>query len=446
MNRGFNRYFIFNPVLIVRKEWFYPMLTCFERYQYYHPDKLRYYQNVKLQTLLDVARTRSVYYRDRIPVGVDLQDLPSLDYLDKEALRKHGNDILTSKTLFCRRKTTGGSTGAPVTVYKDSRAMAMELAAAYRGYGWAGIKIGDRQARFWGVPQTSFFADTRARLIDFVCNRYRVSAFGYDDDNWLRISRALHRFKPDYFYGYVSIIRDFARFVGQPGNGFKIGLQSIVTTAEVLESIDRHYISDRFGCRVFNEYGCGEVGTIAHECEEGSLHVTAENLIVEIVDKSGNPLAPGNPGEIVVTDLHNTAMPLIRYRLSDYGMISLSDCACGRGLPVLEKVYGRAYDTLVNFQGKLFHGEFFLYIMEDAKKKGLAVDGVQFVQSLDFGLTVNLVCEDWTFNPLCTYIEERLRQGFDPKIIVAFKKCKTIEREKSGKLRVVKRVAQEPLR
>ena len=119
----------------------------------------------------------------------------------------------------------------------------------------------------------------------------------------------------------------------------------------------RELIKDVFSTRVFNEYGSGELGSVAHECEEGSLHLSAENMIVEVVD-GNRPCTAGEMGELVVTELNNYAAPLIRYRTGDFASRSDKKCKCGRGLPVIEHLFGRAYDTLTNFEGKRFHGEF----------------------------------------------------------------------------------------
>src|SRR5690606_7341950 len=155
---------------------------------------------------------------------------------------------------------------------------------------------------------------------------------------------------------------------------------AIITTAEVLSESDRAVIERVFGCKVFNEYGCGEVGTIAHECKFGNLHVNSENVIVEIVDDHGEGVAIGEVGEIVVTDLVNYSMPLIRYKIKDFGAFGSDCCECGVGLPIIKEIFGREYDYLVNDIGEKFHGEFFLYIVEELARGGVVLDGVQFLQ------------------------------------------------------------------
>src|SRR5207249_28486 len=149
--------------------------------------------------------------------------------------------------------------------------------------------------------------------------------------------------------------------------------------SEVLSAHDRRLIESTFATKVFNEYGSGELGSIAHECEEGSLHISAENMIVEVLD-GDRPCQSGEVGELVVTELNNYATPLIRYRTGDFAALSRAQCKCGRTLPFIENLFGRAYDTIRNREGKLFHGEFMMYIFEEAQRRNLGINAFQVTQ------------------------------------------------------------------
>src|SRR5207249_8098782 len=119
--------------------------------------------------------------------------------------------------------------------------------------------------------------------------------------------------------------------------------KGIITTAMVLHSWQRRTIEEVFGCPVTNRYGCEEVSLIACECERHhGLHVNADGVFVEIMraDDTGaltHPTRPGEPGAVVVTDLTNRAMPIIRYQVGDVAVLSDRVCTCGRGLPLLER-------------------------------------------------------------------------------------------------------------
>lgn len=440
-DRALNRFFfkyIFYLTLKLRREWFLPELRDLQKSQYWSREQLERKQLEKLRKIVSHARENIPYYQEKIPLEINrLADIRNIPLLDKDELRNHSKEFMWNKGLHQRLKTSGGSTGAPISLLKDSSGMSQEMAATWRGYNWAGVNIGDRQARFWGLPRGTR-EKWRSRLIDFVCNRIRITAFNYDRESFEKAHQKLIRFKPDYFYGYVSIIREFAQFLEDAGKSLPV--KTVITTSEVLSDTDRELISRVFQAKVFDEYGCGEVGTIAHECELGGRHLNSENVLIEIINEKGEPVEEGTPGEIVVTDLTNFSMPLLRYRIKDWASISRGDCLCGRSLPILQKIHGRQYDSLENSLGKRFHGEFFLYIAEDAKKLGLIINGLQFTQYKDLSIEVHLVCATGQFSQISKYFDERLTSDFDRQLQYQFKQVDRIEREPSGKLRVVKKV------
>ena len=439
INSFFFKYFVYFPTTILRMEFPYFILNKLNKTQYLSKHSIHEIQFTKLSALLKHARSTTSYYKDNLPEKIDsLDDIKSLPILDKETLRGRSNQFISSKPCgLTASKTSGGSTGAPVTIIKNNFGMANEFAATWRGYEWAGVKIGDKQARFWGVPMNTK-AILKSKLIDFVTNRFRLSAFSFSDENLEQYVISLKKFKPIYFYGYVSMIKEFALFVRKNNHENSFNIKCVITTSEVLTDEDRRLISTVFRCPVFNEYGCGEIGTIAHECEKGSLHISAENVIVEILDSEGERVQPGQSGEIVVTDLVNYSMPLIRYRMRDFGCISENQCPCGRGLPVLEKIHGRSYDMLVNREGKKFHGEFFLYMIEDIKKTGVIINGYQVEQKSIDRIVISIVAEELDFEIAKKSLTLKVHDTFDRDIDIEFHKKDSIAREKSGKLRVIK--------
>jgi phenylacetate-CoA ligase len=438
-NRLFFKYGAYYPVVIASGAWTYPPLQQLRSSQYWSAGELEGLQLARLNRLLGHANEHVPYYRQWPRRLETLAELGSLPTVDKSDIRANFQAFL-SKLQPLRRtnKTSGGSTGAAVTVRKSNVSMAHELAGLWRGYEWAGIDIGHRQARFWGVAGQG--ADRlRGRIIDLIANRRRLSAFAFSEADLERYVSELERFEPHYFYGYVSMLRAFAEFVAARGYHGRLRPRAIVTTSEVLTPADRQLLAETFHCRVFNEYGCGEVGGIAHECEHGSMHVTAENMVLEILDSTGRAVPAGEPGEIVITELTNLCMPLIRYRMKDFGSISDRPCACGRSLPVLQGLYGREYDMLVNSRGERFHGELFLYMIEDLKRAGVPVSGVQFEQTSPSVLVVRLVIAEPDLTQASQALTRTLHERFDANIQVTFERVAAIQREASGKLRVVKR-------
>lgn len=436
----FFKYFVYYPVVIIRGEWIYPHYKKLMESQFYARSNIEEIQLKKVIALYAYARTNVPYYQHGFTGSISgLGDMKRVPFLEKDALRSESKELISRKPRgSVRSKTTGGSTGAAVTIYKNNYAMAEELAATWRGYSWAGVEIGDLQARFWGVPFDKK-SRLRAKLIDWVTNRIRLSAFSFSDNDIANYVVLLNKKKPIYFYGYVSMIKQLAGYLDKNNISLEFKLQAIITTSEVLSDADRKFFEHVFKCRIFNEYGCGEIGTIAHECEHGKMHITAENMIVEIVDENGDVVPAGVSGEIVVTDLTNYSMPLIRYKMRDFGVIDPELCICGRSLPVLKEVHGREYDLLLNSKGEKFHGEFFLYMIEDAKKLNLPVRGYQIEQVSLEKMIINLVVDDSIFSKVKIFLENRIKNNFDASIEVVFNKVSLIKREASGKLRVIKR-------
>lgn len=440
-NKFFFKYFVYCPVVFVRGEWFFSYFDKLRASQYSEIETIENLQLEKLNKLISHARETVPFYKDLPSKGLsNLAEIQQLPFLEKDDLRTNSRNLCSSKKgLKPRFKTTGGSTGAAVSIRKSADGMAQELAATWRGYAWAGIDIGDKQARFWGVPHGGR-ARFRAKLIDFIANRKRLSAFSFSDVDLAKYVKSLEEFNPAYFYGYASMIRQFAEYVEKNNSSGRIRPRAVITTAEVLSEKDRETIERVFNCKVYNEYGCGEVGTIAHECKCGNLHVSSENLIVEVLNEKGENAKPGEIGEIVITDLSNYSMPLIRYRIKDFCKLESPDfiCGCGVKLPVIKEIVGREYDYLVDSKDNKFHGEFFLYMVEDLLSLGHKVNGIQFVQKKDLSICVNIVTDsNFDFGD---YFESRIQDLMGSDIVVGVKGVACIDRESSGKLRVVKRL------
>ena len=433
------KYLVYYPVTLLRGEYPGRALKKLIKSQYYDSTKIIYQQEKDFLRLIAHAKKTTTYYKKTIPNDISsLDKIINIPLLDKSLIRNDASSFISHK--FCgltRSKTTGGSTGAPVTIVKNNFGMAKELAATWRGYTWANIQIGDKQARFWGVPMEKR-ARLRARIIDFVANRIRLSAFSFSEKDMQEYVAVIKQEKPIYFYGYVSMIKQFAQFVEKYAAQDRFKLKCIITTSEVLTASDKHYIASVFQCPVYNEYGCGEIGTIAHECEHGKLHINAENMIVEIINKNGVPVKEGESGEIVVTDLTNYSMPLIRYRMKDFGSVSHEPCTCGINLPILTNIHGREYDMIQNSAGDKFHGEFFLYMVEDAKKIGIAVEGFQLEQIAIDHLLIKAVCGKDDFEKFKGFMTQKILHEYAANTHISFENPKDITREKSGKLRVIK--------
>jgi phenylacetate-CoA ligase len=440
MNSLLNKYLFYYPAIISKTSHFFHNLKEMKKSQWYSTNHLQEIQLKKLIDHLCFAKSNIPYYSKALksiePRSFQsIGDLQKIPILTKELLKQNFDDLLYANLKGTLRKTTGGSTGNPVTIYKSSKAVGAMYAAEWRGYEWAGVEIGDRQVRFWGTPHSREDI-ILAKLKDFVANRLRCSAFSFDEENLQKYYKVINDFKPQYFYGYVSMIEAFSKYLLKHNIKLDFQLKCVISTSEVLTPTHRKLFENAFNCKVYNEYGCGELGTIAHECENGSLHISSENMIVEIINDH-KICKCGETGDIVVTELDNRAMPLIRYNLRDLGFIH-NNCSCGRGLPILGGITGRAYDTIYNREGKAFHGEYFMYIFEELQNQDVHVSSFQ-VNQLDYeNFIIKLVMDERLRKELENYIYKRVHATYGPYAKIKFEYVLNIEREKSGKMRLIK--------
>jgi phenylacetate-CoA ligase len=197
-------------------------------------------------------------------------------------------------------------------------------------------------------------------------------------------------------------------------------------------------IASTFGCPVANGYGGRDAGFIAHQCPHGSMHITAEDVIVETVDADGSPVPAGKPGEIVVTHLWTADFPFIRYRTGDVGVLSEDPCGCGRGLPVLAQVHGRTTDFVVAQDGTVMHGLALIYVVRDLA----GIETFKIIQESRQLVRVQLVKNGRYDKSIETALVEGFRNRLGRSVDVAVETVASIEAEASGKRRyVVSRVA-----
>ncbi|MEO6147102.1 MAG: phenylacetate--CoA ligase family protein, partial [Sulfuriferula sp.] len=195
----------------------------------------------------------------------------------------------------------------------------------------------------------------------------------------------------------------------------------------------RAQIEKTFGCPVANGYGGRDAGFIAHQCPAGGMHLTAEDIIVEIVDPQGRVLPHGESGEIVVTHLATGDFPFIRYRTGDVGVLDDQPCTCGRGLPLLKAIEGRSTDFVVAQDGTVMHGLALVYVIRDLP----GVRQFKIVQE-SLVLTRVLLATDDQFDEANTgKIMLGIQQRLGPGVRVEIERMDEVPKEKSGKYRYV---------
>lgn len=408
----------------------------YERSQWLPAEQLAELQWHKLERLLAHCWNEVPYYRERwTEAGLashldirSLDDYALLPVLTKADVRANFEALhAPAHRGALLYKATGGSTAEPLTIGYTRESYERRVAVMHRGYGWAGAPLGTRALYFWGEALDG--APIKHRLMHRVFNRRVVNVFTMSDEDMGGYADMVDRYRPRVVVGYVAPVVRLARWLLATGRKVH-SPRSLLCAAEPLHAHEREVLEEAFGCPVYNTYGCREVMLIASECEARSgLHVNADHLCVEL----GQAVMEGGDShrEVLLTDLHNYGMPLMRYANGDLATPREGPCSCGRGLPRLAAVDGRTMDALRSPSGH-FVGEYLEYLMFgtpgilrfQAVQERIDVIEVSFVPSEDF--------DDASLRE----VARRMRDTFGAELAIEFRRTDDIPLTPTGKLRV----------
>lgn len=257
-----------------------------------------------------------------------------------------------------------------------------------------------------------------------------LDASALDERSMASFTIALRRYKPRILQAYSNTLGLYARYLRSRGID-DIRPHGIVCSAEVLTAENRALIEETFGCRVFDRYGCREFAVIASECEvHDGMHLNAENLLVEVLVHGRS--CRDQDGQIVVTDLRNLAMPLLRYEIKDVGSMLTRACTCPRKLPLFAIGGGRSTDFLLATTGAIVSG---IVIATYVATNVPGIRQVQFLQDAPASIKIRLVKGlEWSPATLAQ-LEAKARYYLGQNMRFDFEFCTVIPSEKSGKYR-----------
>ncbi len=412
-----------------------------EKTQWWRKDDLDQLRLTRLRTLLIHAQNHVPYYSKLFseisfdPKEINsLANLSRLPLLTKSVIRTHLAQLKADNAQGLARFNTGGSSGEPLIFYIGNKRVSHDVAAKWRATRWWDVDIGDREIVLWGSP-IELNAQSRARAIrDKLMRTKLLPAFEMSEQKLDEFLQEIRCTRPRMLFGYPSSFALLARYAESKNMHMDdLGIKVAFVTSERLYDDQRKQIELIFGCRVANGYGGRDAGFIAHECPSGGMHITAEDIIVEIIDEHGMPLPSGSSGEVVVTHLATGDFPFIRYRTGDVAILSDKSCSCGRGLPLIQEIQGRTTDFIVASDGTYMHGLALIYVVRDLP----GVLQFKIIQE-NINTTRILLVTDATFNKaLINTIKSAmmLRLGQDVRVHVEI--VTHIAKEASGKYRYV---------
>lgn len=411
-----------------------------EETQWWSPERLQSLQLERLRRLLKEA-DQTPYYRQLFaeaglqPKKIDrLDDLQRLPPLTKALIRANFETLKHPAARDLARTSTGGSSGEPLIFMLGKERVSHDVAAKWRATRWWDVDIGDPEIVLWGSP-IELGAQDRVRMWrDRTFRSRMLSAFDMSEanlDNFLDVIREL---RPRMIFGYPYSLALLARHVLKRDRVMDdLGIKVVFVTSEQLYDHQREAISGVFGCPVANGYGGRDAGFIAHECPSGGMHLTAEDVIVELLDADGQPVATGEAGEVTVTHLASKDFPFVRYRTGDIAVLDHRTCGCGRGLPLMQEIQGRTNDFLKATNGTLIPCGAFTYLLRSIP----GIDSFKIIQESIERTRLQLVTSTGFEAAALDGVTKGFRHRLGREVEIDLEYVVAIPKEKSGKFRYI---------
>lgn len=418
----------------------------FQKSQWQPFEYLKNQQEMKLRKLIVFAYKNVPYYTkllNRLNIKpsniVTIKDLEKLPILTKQIIKKNWQDFIPKNInkLKYLSGSTSGSTGTPFKYRMLKEDYERGMALLYRGLGYGGYRLGDKVAIIAGsslIPTTQ--SESKKKTQEFFLNWRHYSAFEMSEENLFKYFYNINKWKPDFLRGYASSIYLFAKFIQDNNLKPEFQLKAIFTTAEKLFNKQRELIEQVFSVRIFDNYGLNDGGISAYECEKhNGIHIDMERAILETVDDVGRQVI-NQKGKILATSLYNYTLPFIRYDTGDLGIISESECTCGRNTLLLKEIVGRVSEFITTVSGLKIHGEFFSHIFYEIDN----VSQFQVIQNKPDEILIKIIPNSWQIKENIDISKIKnviFKKDKMLKVKFQFAKLKDIESTKTGKYKFI---------
>jgi phenylacetate-CoA ligase len=440
-------YWKFYTFISVLHKWniskkFYRYYEALKKTQYLSNKELKEYQLYKLKKILRHAYGNSPYYTEQfnqkkfhIRNFKSLEDLNKIPYLEKSVLKKNSklNIFAHNVDLFKIYKiTTSGSTGEPMKIYVDNEQLEIRFASTLRGQEWAGWKIGTKNIRLW--HQTigmNYLQILKERFDAFLMRRIFFPAYNFDDNLVKKLFRIIAKNENIIIDGYAESLN----YLNKLSKDNSLKLKSIISSAQILPKYIKKEIEQKFNTTVYDKYGSREFSGIAYENNEKNGHlIQMESYIVEII-KDNKKAKPGEIGEIVITDLNNLIMPMIRYRIGDLAeAISVDYNSCKIKMDRIGDIYGRTQSIVILPNTKWLPATFFIHIFKDFEDY---ITQFQIIQKKIDLIIINIIKTELYNDTVEKKIMILLRDFIEDSVEISIIVVEKIKNIKTGKVNYI---------
>lgn len=383
----------------------YDAIKVLERNIWKNKEEVMALQIEKLQKLLNHCYETVPYYRDIFnEIGIKPEDIRTVDdlkrlpVLTREIIRNNYPHAITSDKFneaSVLKKSSSGSTGEPLRRYTTRKAVFNSWTSIFRCWQWMGFDFGKRVLQVWGDKEYQK-KYSGIRKIGMALMRWDlIPCYCVDLKQMPETIKKIKKHKPNLIRGYTPSLDTIAMYM-ELNSIDDIRPDFVITTGATLTGKIRERLEKVFQCKVYDEYGADGM-VIGFQCPQcGQLHTLDDNIIFEFDHYSGVAKSAGeNIAEIVVTDLNNYAMPLIRYKVGDLYIPAGKKRQCNTGFGAFDSVIGRTTDRIVVPDGKVII--YFDFIFE-----GIAdmIEKYQIIQEDESTLMISVVpCKKITLTP-----------------------------------------------
>jgi phenylacetate-CoA ligase len=339
-----------------------PVFKQIKTHLKFSQDDLLAYQIQQLRKILISSSQYVPYYRqifnDQGITAQDIQtlaDLKKIPILNKDTLRKNWQQFIDQrfKKKYLVTVHTSGTTGSPLTIFCTPEIRQRNYAFFDRFLEDVGIPYKGRRATMGGrvIMHPDYMKPPFWRYSCFQKNLL-LSIFHLTDTSIPTYVEKLKRFKPDYLDAYPTSLYVLSKFALDHHIDLSEMAKGITTSAEKLQPEHRKIIESVFKLSIYDQYGSAEMCIFVAQCKKGKYHIHSDYGIIEFLTEEGQPAKPGETAELICTGLINPVMPMIRYRIGDWGVLSSSGCDCGSSFPVMDEIIGRSDDFIITPDGR----------------------------------------------------------------------------------------------